>query len=83
MADGKSTSLLDQRILLHSGYVGEIGIDLYIQLSLQMYERMNWIWFPVGLNDGSRWVSGWYGMPFVLGGVHIENIDDVTYRVPE
>ena len=47
-----------------------------------MYERMNWIWFPVG-ERRQPLVSGWYGMPFVLGGVHIENVDDVTYRVPE
>ena len=83
IADNESSSLYGQRILLRSAYVGEIAIDLHIQLSLQMNQRMNWIWFRVAFNDGSRWVSGWYGMPFVLGGVRIENVDDVTYRVPE
>ena len=54
-------------MLLHSAYVGEIAIDQHVQLSLQMNERMNRNWFRVALNDGSRWVSGGYGMPFVLG----------------
>ena len=26
--------------------------------------------------------SGWYDMPYLLGGVRIENVDDVTCRVP-
>ena len=34
------------------------------------------------LSDGSCWASGWYGMPSALGGMRIENFDDVTCRVP-
>ena len=42
-----------------------------------------WVWFRGGLNDGSHWVSGWYGSEARLGGVRIEHFDDVPCRVPE
>ena len=42
-----------------------------------------WVWFRGALNDGSRWVSGWYGSTARLGGVRIEHFDYVACRVPE
>ena len=54
--------------------LGTTGLDLQTRLIAFGFE---------GVNDGSRWVSVWYGCPARLGGVRIENLDDVACRVPE